>query len=63
MQTDSLYADIEYTPLYQFTEQAYLDYAMYDFRSRFLPHIADGLKPGVTLHYLCHVRIGTQGSE
>jgi topoisomerase IV subunit A len=45
MQTDLLYADIEHTPLHQFTEQAYLDYAMYVILDRALPHIADGLKP------------------
>lgn len=37
--------DIERRPLHQFTEQAYLDYAMYVILDRALPHIADGLKP------------------
>jgi len=45
MQTDLLYADIEHTPLHQFTEQAYLSYAMYVILDRALPHITDGLKP------------------
>jgi len=45
MQTDLLYADIEQTLLHQFTEKAYLDYAMYVILDRALPHIADGLKP------------------
>lgn len=29
----------------EFTEQAYLNYAMYVIMDRALPHIADGLKP------------------
>ncbi|MEN8217579.1 MAG: DNA topoisomerase IV subunit A [Pseudomonadota bacterium] len=37
--------DIERQPLHQFTEQAYLDYAMYVILDRALPHIGDGLKP------------------
>ncbi|ALG69147.1 DNA topoisomerase IV subunit A [Beggiatoa leptomitoformis] len=44
MQTNSL-DDIERQPLHQFTEKAYLDYAMYVILDRALPHIADGLKP------------------
>ncbi len=39
------YNEIEQIPLHQFTEQAYLDYAMYVILDRALPHIADGLKP------------------
>jgi len=37
--------EIEQQPLHQFTEQAYLNYAMYVILDRALPHIADGLKP------------------
>jgi topoisomerase-4 subunit A len=35
----------ECIPLRDFTEKAYLDYAMYVILDRALPHIADGLKP------------------
>ncbi len=38
-------ADIETLPLGQYSERAYLDYAMYVINDRALPHIADGLKP------------------
>ncbi len=37
--------EIENQPLHKFTEQAYLDYAMYVILDRALPHIGDGLKP------------------
>jgi len=37
--------EIERQPLHQFTEKAYLDYAMYVILDRALPHIGDGLKP------------------
>lgn len=37
--------EIERLPLHQFTEQAYLDYAMYVILDRALPHLGDGLKP------------------
>lgn len=43
--TASSVADIEQLPLGEFTEKAYLDYAMYVILDRALPHIADGLKP------------------
>lgn len=36
---------IESLPLRDFTESAYLDYAMYVILDRALPHIGDGLKP------------------
>ncbi len=36
---------VEYQPIQDFTEQAYLDYSMYVILDRALPHIADGLKP------------------
>ncbi|MCK5877695.1 MAG: DNA topoisomerase IV subunit A [Candidatus Marithrix sp.] len=36
---------IENQPLHEFSEQAYLDYAMYVILDRALPHIGDGLKP------------------
>lgn len=36
---------IEQVPLKDFTEKAYLDYAMYVILDRALPHIGDGLKP------------------
>jgi topoisomerase-4 subunit A len=35
----------EQIPLQDFTEKAYLDYAMYVILDRALPHVADGLKP------------------
>lgn len=38
-------ATIEQQPLHQFSEQAYLNYAMYVILDRALPHIGDGLKP------------------
>ena len=37
--------EIERLPVHKFTEQAYLDYAMYVILDRALPHIGDGLKP------------------
>jgi len=36
---------IESKPLHEFTEQAYLEYAMYVILDRALPNVADGLKP------------------
>lgn len=36
---------VEKKPLKEFTEQAYLNYAMYVIMDRALPHIGDGLKP------------------
>ncbi|WP_354625502.1 DNA topoisomerase IV subunit A [Psychromonas sp. MME2] len=36
---------IEQAPLAKFTEEAYLNYAMYVIMDRALPHISDGLKP------------------
>ena len=45
MHTDIVLEEIERQPLHQFTEQAYLDYAMYVILDRALPHISDGLKP------------------
>ncbi len=38
-------ATIESRPLWEFTEQAYLDYSMYVILDRALPHVGDGLKP------------------
>ena len=35
----------EQQSLYEFTEQAYLNYAMYVIMDRALPHVGDGLKP------------------
>jgi topoisomerase-4 subunit A len=37
--------EIERQPVHQFTERAYLEYAMYVILDRALPHIGDGLKP------------------
>ena len=37
--------DFESQPLREFTERAYLDYAMYVILDRALPQVADGLKP------------------
>ena len=45
MLSDTVSEDIERLPLHQFTEQAYLDYAMYVILDRALPHVSDGLKP------------------
>ncbi len=45
MKTNISTEEIEHQPLHQFTEQAYLDYAMYVILDRALPHIGDGLKP------------------
>jgi len=42
---DTISEDIERQPLHQFTEKAYLGYAMYVILDRALPHIGDGLKP------------------
>lgn len=39
------YEGIEQQTVAQFTEKAYLDYAMYVILDRALPHIGDGLKP------------------
>ncbi|WP_024850393.1 DNA topoisomerase IV subunit A [Hydrogenovibrio kuenenii] len=39
------YEGIEHQTIAQFTERAYLDYAMYVILDRALPHIGDGLKP------------------
>ena len=36
---------VEQLPLQEFTEKAYLDYAMYVILDRALPHVGDGLKP------------------
>lgn len=38
-------SDIEQLPIGEFSEKAYLDYAMYVILDRALPHVADGLKP------------------
>ena len=37
--------DIEKISLTEYTENAYLNYAMYVINDRALPHIGDGLKP------------------
>lgn len=39
------YANHEQQTIHEFSEQAYLNYAMYVILDRALPHIADGLKP------------------
>ena len=39
------YEGVELLPLENFTESAYLNYAMAVIRDRALPHITDGLKP------------------
>lgn len=41
----TLVDDLEQLPVRDFTEKAYLDYAMYVILDRALPHIGDGLKP------------------
>ena len=45
MDTISAKDGIEQLPLHEFTENAYLEYAMYVILDRALPHIGDGLKP------------------
>jgi topoisomerase-4 subunit A len=45
MQSILVSEEIERVSVHQFTEQAYLDYAMYVILDRALPHIGDGLKP------------------
>ncbi|MEK9819258.1 MAG: DNA topoisomerase IV subunit A [Pseudomonadales bacterium] len=45
MATDLMADELESIPLAQFTENAYLNYAMYVINDRALPHIGDGLKP------------------
>ncbi len=42
---NDLHANNEHMKIADFTEKAYLDYAMYVILDRALPHIADGLKP------------------
>lgn len=42
---NNLNSDIETRSVAEFTEQAYLNYAMYVIMDRALPHVADGLKP------------------
>lgn len=39
------YDNIEKRPLHEFSENAYLNYAMYVILDRALPHVGDGLKP------------------
>ena len=43
--TEFDFEGIEQRPVKEFTEKAYLDYAMYVILDRALPHIGDGLKP------------------
>ena len=38
----------------EFTEQAYLNYAMYVIMDRALPHISDGFKTCTTPYCVCH---------
>ena len=45
MATDLMADELESIPLAEFTENAYLNYAMYVINDRALPHIGDGLKP------------------
>lgn len=42
---EAIALDVEQQALHEFTEKAYLDYAMYVILDRALPNIADGLKP------------------
>ena len=42
---DAIFDSVEQLPLKTFTENAYLEYAMYVILDRALPHIGDGLKP------------------
>ena len=44
-QSELEFEGIEKIPLSEFTERAYLDYAMYVIMDRALPYIGDGLKP------------------
>lgn len=41
----STFENVEEIPLAEFTEKAYLEYAMYVILDRALPHVGDGLKP------------------
>ena len=43
--TSLINAATESRSVAEFTEQAYLNYAMYVIMDRALPHVADGLKP------------------
>jgi topoisomerase-4 subunit A len=43
--TSAVLDGIERQPLAEFSEKAYLDYAMYVILDRALPHVGDGLKP------------------
>ena len=45
MATDLMADELESISLAEFTENAYLNYAMYVINDRALPHIGDGLKP------------------
>ena len=45
MSDDTTIDETESLPLSEYTERAYLDYAMYVILDRALPHIGDGLKP------------------
>lgn len=45
MVTKAALQNFEHRPLYDFAENAYLNYSMYVILDRALPHIGDGLKP------------------
>ncbi len=45
LRIDAMAAEIEKRALSDFSEKAYLDYAMYVILDRALPHVGDGLKP------------------
>ncbi len=60
MSNTHLNGDIEQISLTEYTESAYLNYAMYVINDRALPHIGDGLKPVQRriIHAMNELRLG-----
>jgi topoisomerase-4 subunit A len=60
MSNSHLNGDIEQISLTEYTESAYLNYAMYVINDRALPHIGDGLKPVQRriIHAMNELRLG-----
>ena len=60
MSDTHLNGDIEQISLTEYTESAYLNYAMYVINDRALPHIGDGLKPVQRriIHAMNELRLG-----
>ncbi|MBT4160929.1 MAG: DNA topoisomerase IV subunit A [Gammaproteobacteria bacterium] len=61
MSETTMDGDIEQISLTEYTENAYLNYAMYVINDRALPHIGDGLKPVQRriIHAMNELRLGT----